>query len=354
MATELLPLSNFKLQLLSFISNSRDLQEREGSVRKELEDCKQNFKHAETEYLKQLQELRAELGSTDEVQRKLESKIKYLENENELLQTKEKDLKDAINGLLQSRESFIHHYEDSTCTLQRTIQTKDRELTLLSEKLNAHISFFNSVQKEATSVKRSFDGIKQTLNEKEQVVAGLNDKIQRICAIEQDFVEKIKLLEGKLDDCKLDVRRKDMTISALQEKIELERINNNYRGKFEELKKELEVKDETIQRLTSEKQEIQHDLHRMEVVLQKFHEIFSKFKAEDKKDATPRSQDMEQNDCLENHVAAINSEFDNKEDGAKMIVDITAQTGATAEGTSQQEMGLSENNVSRPVSPKES
>ncbi|KAJ1687105.1 hypothetical protein LUZ63_018495 [Rhynchospora breviuscula] len=354
MAAELLPLSNFKLQLLSLISNSRDLQEREESARKELEDCKQNFKHAEAEYLKQLQELRAELGSTDEVQRKLESKIKYLENENELLQTKEKDLKDAINGLLQSRESFIHHYEDSTCTLQRTIQTKDRELTLLSEKLNAHISFFNSVQKEATLVKRAFDGIKQTLNEKEQVVSGLNDKIKRIYAVEKEFVEKIKLLEGKLDDCKLEVRRKDMAISELQEKIELGRINNNYRGQFEELKKALVVKDETIQRLTSEKQEMQHDLLRMEVILQKFHEIFSKLKAEEKKDATCWSQDMEQNDCPQNHVAAINSELDNKEDDAKLIGDVTAQTDATGGGTSQQEMGLSEYNVSNLVSPKES
>lgn len=59
--------------------------------------------------------------------------------------------------------------QDSTCTLQRTVQTKDRELTLVTEKLSAHISLFNSVQKEANSVKRAFDVIKRTLNEKEQV-----------------------------------------------------------------------------------------------------------------------------------------------------------------------------------------
>jgi hypothetical protein len=112
--------------------------------------------------------------------------------------------------------------QDSTCSLQRTIQTKDREHTFLSDKLNAHISLFNSVQKEANSVKRAFDIIKRTLNEKEHVgkffllcrlqicvffpasillikdqdhpfllfisVAGLNDKIHRISAIEKDFV----------------------------------------------------------------------------------------------------------------------------------------------------------------------
>jgi hypothetical protein len=59
--------------------------------------------------------------------------------------------------------------QDSTCSLQRTIQTKDRENTLLSDKLNAHISLFNLVQKEANSVKMAFNVIKQTLNEKEQV-----------------------------------------------------------------------------------------------------------------------------------------------------------------------------------------
>ncbi|XP_078165101.1 RUN/FYVE domain protein isoform X3 [Carex rostrata] len=351
MAVEMLPFSNFKLQLLSLISNSHDLQEREGSVRKELEDYKQKFKHTEAEYLKHLQELRAELDSRDDLKKKLESKIEYLENENELLQTKEKDLKDAINGLLQSRESFVHRYEDSTCTLQRTVQTKDRELTLLTEKLSAHISLFNSVQKEANSVKRAFDVIKRALNEKEQVVAGLNDKINRICTIEKDFVDTIKLLEGKLNDCKLELRRKDMKISELQEKIESDRLSNNYRLQFEELRKALEVKDETIQRLISEKQGMQHELHSMEVILQKFQETFNILKTEEKKDASSWSREMECNDCsLENHVVAINSKLDNKEDNIELIGDVSAQTdtrnlpelkhhGATEEGNSQQEVG---------------
>ncbi|KAF3326346.1 hypothetical protein FCM35_KLT07976 [Carex littledalei] len=188
--------------------------------------------------------------------------------------------------------------QDSACTLQRTVQTKDRELTLLTEKLSAHISLFNSVQKEANSAKRAFDVIKRTLNEKEQVVAGLNDKINRICTIEKDFVETIKLLEGK---------------------------------------------------------EMQHELHSMEVILQKFEEIFNVLKTEKKKDASSWSREMECNDCLENHVVAINSKLDNKEDNIELIGDDSAQTdtpnlpelkhhvdlslaGATGEGNSQQEV----------------
>lgn len=37
--------------------------------------------------------------------------IKCLENENELLEKNENNLKETMEGLLQSREAFIKHYE---------------------------------------------------------------------------------------------------------------------------------------------------------------------------------------------------------------------------------------------------
>jgi hypothetical protein len=37
--------------------------------------------------------------------------IKCLENENEQLEKNEKELKDNMEGLLQSKEAFIKHYE---------------------------------------------------------------------------------------------------------------------------------------------------------------------------------------------------------------------------------------------------
>jgi hypothetical protein len=49
------------------------------------------------------------------------------------------------------------------------------------------------------------------------------------------ILDKIKLLEGKLNEYKLELRRKDMTISELQEKIESEKISNNYRLQYEEI-----------------------------------------------------------------------------------------------------------------------
>jgi hypothetical protein len=41
--------------------------------------------------------------------------IKCLENENEQLEKNEKELKDNMEGLLQSKEAFIKHYEAGLC-----------------------------------------------------------------------------------------------------------------------------------------------------------------------------------------------------------------------------------------------
>lgn len=37
--------------------------------------------------------------------------VNYLENDNVLLENKQKELKGTMNNLLQSRESFVHAYE---------------------------------------------------------------------------------------------------------------------------------------------------------------------------------------------------------------------------------------------------
>ncbi|KAJ3674083.1 hypothetical protein LUZ60_006075 [Juncus effusus] len=351
---ELIPLSKFKLQLLSLLSESRHIREREGGVREELGRSNEKLKQIEAESDKQVGELRAELDSRRDFQKKLELRVKYLENENGLLEKKEKDLKDAINGLLHSRESFIRHYEDSNCSLQRTIQMKNKEISLLSEKLNAHISLFNSVEKEANSVKRALDGVKRTLNEKEQVVAGLNDKVGRVCTLEKDFVEKINSLETKLTDCKLEIRRKNAQISELEEKIESEKLSNDSKSQIEELRRTVLVKEETIERLSSEKQSMRDELHYMELIIQRFQEIFSKLKTEDKQVVSPVQQDMEQTNSLENNVEQIQPNINNEEinmdlNNEGIIKDCTDQTDKNGEDDNQQlEKESSENHVSSP------
>ncbi|KAK4358168.1 hypothetical protein RND71_023778 [Anisodus tanguticus] len=71
--------------------------------------------------IKKLAELRAELGLSNDLRHKLERKTKIrqyelilvtcLENENNLLENKQKELEGTIQGLLESKEAFVKAYE---------------------------------------------------------------------------------------------------------------------------------------------------------------------------------------------------------------------------------------------------
>ncbi|OAY80867.1 hypothetical protein ACMD2_01072, partial [Ananas comosus] len=117
----------------------------------------QKQQQIEADYSKQLQELRSELASRDELQMKLESRVKYLENENELLEEKEKDLKETINGLLLSWDAFVCHYE-------------------------------------------VLDGVHHLVNEKEKVVTELKNKVQRISTLENVFVVALRKFQDILSN----------------------------------------------------------------------------------------------------------------------------------------------------------
>ncbi|KAL2466428.1 Uncharacterized protein Adt_42279 [Abeliophyllum distichum] len=75
------------------------------------EKLKQKEKKAEEETNKILAQLRAELVVSNELQQKLERKVNFIESENALLENRQKELKETINNLLQSRESFVKAYE---------------------------------------------------------------------------------------------------------------------------------------------------------------------------------------------------------------------------------------------------
>ncbi|THG22804.1 hypothetical protein TEA_025649 [Camellia sinensis var. sinensis] len=116
--------------------------------------------------------------------------VSYLQSDNALLENKQKELKGTINNLLQSRESFVKVYEgpnnnkrstenwafiflktalslklifsallDSTFEMKQSIQTSDRKVTILSQKINAHLLLFDSIEKEAFSVKQVLDNV---------------------------------------------------------------------------------------------------------------------------------------------------------------------------------------------------
>ena len=59
--------------------------------------------------------------------------------------------------------------QDSTCEMKRSIETSDRKLAILSQKINAHILLFDSIEKEASSVKQVVNNVQRLVSEKEEV-----------------------------------------------------------------------------------------------------------------------------------------------------------------------------------------
>ncbi|KAK9191988.1 hypothetical protein WN943_020604 [Citrus x changshan-huyou] len=176
---ELLRLSKFKFQLQALIAETRHLKEKENSATEEIHLLVQKQKRNEEEYSRNLKELQSELASTNELCQKLERKVSYLQNDNALLENKQKELKETINRLLQYRENFLSAYEESTCDMKRAIETRDRKLTVLHEKINSHLTLFDSIEKEAFSIKQVVDNVEcvpylqKTLSAKDVVIQNL-------------------------------------------------------------------------------------------------------------------------------------------------------------------------------------
>ncbi|GFY88387.1 RUN/FYVE domain protein [Actinidia rufa] len=175
-----------------------------------------------------------------------ELRVSYLQSDNALLENKQQELKGTITNLLQSRENFVKVYEDSTSEMKRCIQTKDRKLTILSEKISAHLVLFDSIQKEAFSVKQVLDNVQHLVSEKEGIgtwiseltssgLAGLKRKMDELSAYEKVFVEKISELESKLRNDENELRRKDRIISQLESQLEEEKISNDGQPQIEEI-----------------------------------------------------------------------------------------------------------------------
>ncbi|XP_057494180.1 uncharacterized protein LOC130779530 [Actinidia eriantha] len=280
---ELLKLSKFKLQLRALVTEVRELREREHSATEQLNLLIQKQKQAEEEFGTTLTQLQSELALSNELRQKLERKVSYLQSDNALLENKQKELKGTITSLLQSRENFVKVYEDSTSEMKRCIQTKDRKLTILSEKINAHLVLFDSIQKEAFSVKQVSDNVQHLVSEKEGIVAGLKSKMDELSAYEKVFVEKISELESKLRNDKNELRRKDGIISQLELQLEEEKISNNVRPQIEELQNTLATKDVVIENLQSEKKALYLELRSLGIILQKIQNSVTNMNEEDRR-----------------------------------------------------------------------
>ncbi|PNT67369.1 hypothetical protein BRADI_3g26377v3 [Brachypodium distachyon] len=263
-------MSELQLQLLALVSDLRLTRERERAAREEIHAASQRWKEAEEEQQRETRELRTEVSARDEALRRLESRVKCLENENELLGRNEKDLKESMERLLQSRETFMKHYEDSACSLQWTIQLKDKQIAVISEKLNSHLALFSSVGKEVAAVKQALGDVECLVCEKENIVSDLKGKVQRISVLEKDFVALL-------------------------------------------------VKDEIIERLTKDKQAMLMELHNMEIALRNFQDIISNIGHQGAKRFSPVSESQEIQDNVSKELESIPGSEGDPRNGHKMV-----------------------------------
>ncbi|XP_041013698.1 golgin IMH1 isoform X2 [Juglans microcarpa x Juglans regia] len=261
----LLELSKFKLQLRSLITEVRDLRERERLATEQLHHQIQKQKQTEEEHGRKLQELQTEFAMSNEQRQKLERQVSYLQNDNTLLENKQKELKGTIQSLLQSREVFINAYEESTYELKRSVECRDRKLTVLSEKIRSHLLLFDSIEKEAFSIKQVINDVQCLVNEKEEV-------------------EKISDLQNKRKNDKDELRRKDRIISELDAHLEAARTSNNHQNQIQELQKTLSAKDVVIQNLISEKEALHIELGTVSIILQKIQDVVTNMHEEDKRE----------------------------------------------------------------------
>ncbi|KAK8471995.1 hypothetical protein PHAVU_002G079500 [Phaseolus vulgaris] len=280
---ELLKLSKLKLQLQALVAEVRDLRDRERSATEQHHLLFQKLKQNEEECGRKIQELQGELASVREERQKLERKVNYIENDNLLLENKQKELKGTLNNLLQSRESFVHAYEESTSKMKRSIEAKDSMLSVLSEKISSCLALFDSIAKEVFCIKQVLDKVQNIVNDREEVVTNLKNKMDWVSALEKTFVENISDLRNKVENNEAELRRKDRIISELEAKLDVAKVGNHNQAQMEDIQKTLSAKDTEIQNLVSEKEVLHYEVGSLRLILQRIQGTITNMNEEDKR-----------------------------------------------------------------------
>ncbi|KAJ0237601.1 Uncharacterized protein HA466_0245480 [Hirschfeldia incana] len=280
---ELLKLSKFKLQLQSMIGEVRDLRERERSVTDHLNLINQKQKQTEEEYSRKVHELESELASSRETQEALERKVSYLQNDYSLLENKQNELKNTIQNLLQSRESFLNAYQESFSEMKCSVDARDRKIAILHQKITSHLALFDSIEKEASAIKNVIHEVQGLVDQKEDVVAGLKEKMEHVSTYEKVFIEKISFLEEKIDYQETELQSKDNRISELCAQLEEAKMKNEYQLQIEEFQKTLKVKDLVVENLISEKEALHSEVKSLEMILLRIQESVTLMTEEDRR-----------------------------------------------------------------------
>ncbi|KAL8157150.1 hypothetical protein AgCh_002017 [Apium graveolens] len=239
-------------------------------------------KHNETEeiYSRKLKELQDELAASKDLRQKLETK-----NDNELLDNKQKELQGTINRLLQSKESFVKVYEDSTFEMKQAITQKDNTISGLTEEIRLHTSLFSSIEKEALSVKKIVENAQQVLSEKEELgmccVAGLKIKVDRATTLGTEFMDKISTLDTKLRSNEDELKRKNKIILDLKSHMEAAKIcakGNSIGEGRNYTKSNFREKSEALQMMA-----LHFELNNLQVVIKKIQDFIRHMDEESKK-----------------------------------------------------------------------
>ncbi|XP_022881818.1 rho-associated protein kinase 1 isoform X4 [Olea europaea var. sylvestris] len=280
---DLLKLSKFQLQLRALISEVHHLKERDQSASKQLQLLVQKQKKAEEETNKKLADLQAELVVSNELQQKLERKVNCLESENALLENRQKELKETINNLLQSRESFVKAYEDSTCEMKRAMESRDRMILFLSEKIKSHSLLVNSIEKEASSIKQIVNDTEYILTEKEEAAVKLKKKLHEIATFEKLFIERISDLECKIRNNEEELTRKDKIILCLEAQLKMAKTQDEFQPTVDELQKALSTKELIIQNLASQKKVLHLEVGSLSFIIKKIQDAVTHMNEKDRK-----------------------------------------------------------------------
>ncbi|XP_059316660.1 uncharacterized protein LOC132067445 isoform X1 [Lycium ferocissimum] len=283
---ELLKLSKFKLQLRALISEIHQLKEKERNASQRLQHTVQKQKQIEEEFIRKLAELRAELGLSNDLKHKLERKVTCLENENNLLENKQKELEGTIQGLLESKEAFVKAYEDSTYEMKRAIEDKDRKIDVLYEKLKDHLLLFNSISKEVSSINKLMDDARHALRQKEDVVAGLKRKMDEVSTFEKLFVEKINDLESKLMNNEVELTMKTKRIQELEAELEAAILSKEFQPKITQLQRDVSTKELLLQNLISENKGLRSEVGSLGIVIKKIQDAVTRMSEEDRETFT--------------------------------------------------------------------
>ncbi|CAN6878024.1 unnamed protein product [Brassica oleracea] len=301
---ELLKLSKFKLQLQSMIGEVRDLRERERSVTDHLNLINQKQKHTEEESSRKVHELESEIASSRESQEALERKVSYLQNDYSLLENKQNELKNTIQNLLQSRESFLNAYQESFSEMRCSVEARDRKIAILHQKITSHLALFDSIEKEASAIKNVIQEVQGLVDQKEDVgmwipLAGLKGKMDHVSTYEKVFIEKIRTLEEKIEYLEAELQSKDNRISELCAQLEEAKMKNEYQLQIEEIsmiefkfftarelpyfQKTLKVKDLVVENLISEKEALHSEVRSLEMILLRIQESVTLMTEEDRR-----------------------------------------------------------------------